>query len=1449
MEQGKIYYFSILLFKFLYNLFCNSFFHIYRKTESTKFVLKYLTVVGNATGNIELTSGSVMDKVMQSNPILEAFGNARTLRNDNSSRFGKYIDLNFTKRGHLAGGAIKTYLLEKVRLSFQQTGERNFHVFYQMFAGASNEDKERWNLLDSVKNYRYTNQGNIFDLTFVDDKDEYNALRIALNVLNFVIHDQDSLFNILAGLLHLGQIQFEIDHNDSEGSEVVRNDLVLASVEWSGKLLGVSADLLIHNLTVRKIVAHNEVYEKKLTPEQASDARDALAKAIYGRLFDWIVVTTNRSIKVDPLVDLRADIGVLDIFGFECFHNNSFEQLCINYTNETLQQQFNQFVFKMEQIEYNKEKIEWSFIEFPDNQDCLDLIERKTTGIFAMLDDECRLPKGSDEKFASRMSKAYEANPRYSATTVQKRDSKFCINHYAGVVVYSAYTFVEKNKDEFPKDAAVLMNKSSDNLMHSLFSDLIESSNSLQKDSRKNEETKITSVCSQFKDQLLALMDKIYTTKPHYIRCLKPNDYNSPDNFNRLRTTEQLRYSGVLEAVRVARSGFPVRLNHSDFFNRYRPLANPLSSHTSKLPRIIGSTTIDPRAYCATLLETLIYESINVDNSKSKIAKENLQLGISKVFLRKNAHDVLEGRRSRRIIHAVKFIQRIYRGYLMRFLFLKKIWALKTIQRCIRGTLSRAKVENMRREKSSIIIQTHFRCHYHYFRFFFFKHSLIIIQSLFRRKNAKYLVNKVRKYNKNIILIQCLFRKRKSRKIFLILRKEAKDVGRLQQSNDSLKAEIEAVRRNAMLEAKRLQEIIESKRVNDIFEKDHESKNVEFIVDKTREDELILLRKELAETKMDLEHERNLRIGLENQLAVTLLKLNSENSNIHISSSSFVSQVSPQRNLIQPENNSDSNHLSLTDIKFVVTDSSIIPPVSSDEIASSPKILSPKKMSLSNNLSAVIQHDSNNNSTISKLFPTVNSVIYQTQLEPESPLTISSVSEELSSIKDILTNERLAKEFLEEEVVRLRHISLDLTAQLENLKRSPTIPNRRSEEISTYRRRSSIQREGGEVGSDVRRSSVGVSRRFSRRELATESKEINDEKYNILQNDLADRSHDIMASIRDSPTKILNEAILIKSNGINIKVAMNDFDRNVKFFKDKIRKGINGHMWCGNKISNQATVMKLLEDNMTIIFQFTSRRFSFAFGSNDLAPIRIDNLSECISGSGGVHEFDSTMITIVTKNDRNSNHSDIIFKLSNKEEKTSVLTGLRTLISDAILVQSPTVTALRSLDSAISKKSTPNSVNTDVSKSSPKVQRQSRRQSLRDVVLDQMTLTKKVGQQSNFTSPSTEVQNEDLDGMDNIVDVKKQLLLERVNYERLMMQSMNLTNDLTERESQLVASKSREADLKKSLLAKEKMYEQDAIMRMQLGKRLEQVLMDKEEACEQIEVLKNQLQLIRSSLH
>ena len=297
------------------------------KTESTKIVLRYLTTVGKPSGGVDTESGSVMDKVLQSNPILEAFGNAKTLRNDNSSRFGKFIQLNFNKRGHLIGGSIRTYLLEKVRLPSQQQGERNFHIFYQLAAGCSDEERARWGLRP-IEQYEYLLQGGVFELPGMDDRGGFAELRAALNTLNFGAEDQQSLFDMTAALLHLGQIEFK-ETNDAggDGSEVADDTVSQESLALAAQLLGLAAAEVTRTLTVRTIVARDETYQKKLTPVQASDARDALAKAVYGRQFDWIVRCINLSIEVDPK-QIRSNIGVLDIFGFECFKHNSFEQLC-----------------------------------------------------------------------------------------------------------------------------------------------------------------------------------------------------------------------------------------------------------------------------------------------------------------------------------------------------------------------------------------------------------------------------------------------------------------------------------------------------------------------------------------------------------------------------------------------------------------------------------------------------------------------------------------------------------------------------------------------------------------------------------------------------------------------------------------------------------------------------------------------------------------------------------------------------------------------------------------------------------------------------------------------------------------------------------------------------------------------------------------------------------------
>ena len=644
------------------------------KTESTKILLKYLTTVALDASDFA-TTGTYMDKVMQSNPILEAFGNARTVRNDNSSRFGKFVVINFNKKGSLIGGQISTYLLEKVRLCFQQPGERNYHIFYQMAAGGTTAEKKRWGI-SSIDQIDYCNQGRVFRLEYINDVTEFNNTKAALTTLDFDSKAQEMAFDITAGLMHLGQIKFVPD-SDGEGSELSKEFSTQTSLNTVVSLMGVSKEALQRAMIERQTNTGKETFIKKFKPAQAADSRDALAKAIYSRLFDWLVTTINLQLKPDIPEDVRADVGVLDIFGFECFQNNSFEQLCINYTNETLQQQFNKFVFELEQEEYKLEAIEWDAVDFPSNQDCLELIEMKKTGLFAMIDDECLVPKGSDANLAKRMYQDLAKFPRFSATNVQKTNNLFQINHYAGPVIYSTFKFVEKNKDEVPKEARELFGKSSCSLLKQFFV-------ASQLESTVGRATPNPSVCFQFKAQLSHLMGRIQTTKPHYVRCIKPNDQNKPQLLHRIRVVEQLRCGGVLEAVKVARSGFPYRLSHLDFYARYRVQANPFSAHYSKLPWNLRNQPKTPHL-CQMLIPCLWDDSSSPKpgspisaiksnefmlkwkgkTTSSGIARDAIQIGKTKVFFRKAPYDLLEGRRARLTYLSATKVQAICRGFMV----------------------------------------------------------------------------------------------------------------------------------------------------------------------------------------------------------------------------------------------------------------------------------------------------------------------------------------------------------------------------------------------------------------------------------------------------------------------------------------------------------------------------------------------------------------------------------------------------------------------------------------------------------------------------------------------------------------------------------------------------------------------------------------------------------------
>jgi myosin-5 len=557
-----------------------------------------LSNVATLTGS---TSNSIESQVLQSNPILESFGNARTVRNDNSSRFGKFIEIQFTRSGKLVGAQIETYLLEKVRLVTQSPGERNYHIFFELLSGAIDARELRQYFLASTaapEDFRITNSGTYDRRDGVTDKETYRALRNAMNTMKFPAEEQRDVFAITAAILHASNLTFN-DHGES--SSLDDNNVHLEPVCY---LLGVTPTDLNQALCFSALQAGRETQVQRSLPLfKAQKGLEALLKATYGALFSYLVKRINDSVAYSEKLYLEesgqpnenltypwsrpaASIGVLDIFGFESFTKNSFEQLCINYCNEALQQQFNAFVLKNEQAEYEREGIEWSFIEFPENQDVLDLIDKRGSGILNILDDQCRAPGTTDRSFAADVYSKCKDQPRFSVNRRQTAIHQFEIHHYAGPVEYSTDGFVEKNRDELPKESIELLKHSSNPFVHDL-AGIIENSSGCVR-ATCDDNTMLTpyklhradssvvtrsTVGGQFRRQLRDLRTKIDLTSPHYIRCLKPNDHLIPENFDAAIVAEQLRCGGILEAVRVSRAGFTQHYPHADFIKRYRSLA------------------------------------------------------------------------------------------------------------------------------------------------------------------------------------------------------------------------------------------------------------------------------------------------------------------------------------------------------------------------------------------------------------------------------------------------------------------------------------------------------------------------------------------------------------------------------------------------------------------------------------------------------------------------------------------------------------------------------------------------------------------------------------------------------------------------------------------------------------------------------------------------------------
>ncbi|KAL8170460.1 hypothetical protein V2J09_022264 [Rumex salicifolius] len=752
------------------------------KTETTKMLMRYLAYLGGRSG---VEGRTVEQQVLESNPVLESFGNAKTVRNNNSSRFGKFVEIQFDKNGRISGAAIRTYLLERSRVCQISDPERNYHCFYLLCAAPS-EEIEKYKL-GNPKSFHYLNQSSCFELEGVDSAEEYLALRRAMDIVGISDHEQEAIFRAVAAVLHLGNVEFvkgkEID------SSAIKDEKSRFHLNMTAELLRCDPQSLEDALIKRVMVTPEEVITMTLNPTNALGSRDALAKTL-------IVEKINVSIGQDP--NSKSIIGVLDIYGFESFKFNSFEQFCINFTNEKLQQHFNQHVFKMEQEEYSKEEINWSYIEFVDNQDLLDLIEKKPGGIIALLDEACMFPKSTHETFAQKLYQTFKNSKRFSKPKLSRTD--FIISHYAGEVMYQADLFLDKNKDYVVAEHQALLNASKCSFMASLFPPL-------PQDSSKS--SKFSSIGSRFKMQLQSLMETLSGTEPHYIRCVKPNNVLKPAIFENVNVIQQLRCGGVLEAIRISCAGYPTRKTFFEFLLRFGVLA----------PEVLDGNYDDTVA-CQKILD--------------KMRLEGYQIGKTKIFLRAGQMAELDARRAEVLGSAAKTIQRRVRTYITRKDFVSLREAAVQLQiLCRYATACKLYVE-LRKESAALRIQKNFRKYVSKKAYSDVRAAAFTLQSGLRsmkahdefrlRKQTKAAIQiqakwhshqahcYYKKLQKACVVTQCGWRCKVARKELRNLKMAARETGALKEAKDKLEKRVEELTWRLQLE-KRLRTDLEEAKV------------------------------------------------------------------------------------------------------------------------------------------------------------------------------------------------------------------------------------------------------------------------------------------------------------------------------------------------------------------------------------------------------------------------------------------------------------------------------------------------------------------------------------------------------------------------------------------------------------------------------------------------------------
>ncbi|XP_061498903.1 unconventional myosin-Va isoform X4 [Anopheles gambiae] len=672
------------------------------KTVSAKYAMRYFAAVGGSESETQIEK-----KVLASSPIMEAIGNAKTTRNDNSSRFGKFTKLLFLNNHSMAltGGTMQTYLLEKSRVCFQAPGERNYHIFYQLCAG-----REQWPelMLDHQDKFHFLNQGQSPNISKLSDRDQFEDTLGALKTLGFDDAEIGDIMKVVASVLHLGNVVFnhrqksQTSEVDSEACSIASNDLHL---NVACDILQLDRGELRKWLVTRQIESMNDSVLIPMNKQTAEATRDALAKHIYAELFQHIVQKINRNLAGSKKQNC-CFIGVLDIYGFETFDINSFEQFCINYANEKLQQQFNQHVFKLEQEQYLREGIEWKMIDFYDNQPCIDLIESKL-GILDLLDEECRMPRGSDDSWVGKLMEKCGKYPHFDRPRFGT--SAFLIKHFSDTVQYESRGFLEKNRDTVSRELVSVLKASGMRLCQRLMvaqeegggdgdaktapaagvKIMVSAARTQSVDKKKKPMTQKQqrkTVGSQFRESLTQLITTLHNTTPHYVRCIKPNDDKAPFKWEAPKIVQQLRACGVLETVRISAAGFPSRWKYEDFYERYRLLC--------KRAQIVDWHV---KATCTNIVRNWLLD------------EDKYRLGNTQIFFRAGQVAYLEQVRSDTRKKHIIVVQSLIRRFVCRRRYLRLKQTALGLQRHARGMLARKRADNLRKNRAAIIIQRYTR--------------------------------------------------------------------------------------------------------------------------------------------------------------------------------------------------------------------------------------------------------------------------------------------------------------------------------------------------------------------------------------------------------------------------------------------------------------------------------------------------------------------------------------------------------------------------------------------------------------------------------------------------------------------------------------------------------------------------------------------------------------------